>query len=56
MLNEGLQVLGTDEHFENSGMYFGVFQESAVKHVDLPSTLRRIEYNAFEKCKNLKNI
>lgn len=56
VLNEGLQALGTDEYFEGSGMYFGVFQESAVKHVDLPQTLKRIEYNTFKKCKSLKSI
>ena len=27
-----------------------------MEHVELPSTLRRIEYNAFRECKNLKNI
>lgn len=37
-------------------MYYGVFQESALVNVRLPSTLRRIEYYAFQNCKNLKKI
>ena len=53
---EGLEVLGTDEYLEDGKMYCGVFEESAVERVELPSTLKRIEYSAFEKCKNLKSI
>ena len=56
VLNTGLETLGTDEYFEENGMYFGVFQRSAVKNVYLSSTLRKIEYNAFMGCKFLKNI
>lgn len=37
-------------------MYFGVFQESAVKNVDFPQTLKRIECNAFYCCQNLKGV
>ena len=54
--NAGLEVLGTDEYVENGELYYGVFEESSIEHVELPSTLRRIEYSAFESCKNLKNI
>ena len=54
-LNEGLMVLGTDEHFDNE-MYNGVFEQSALKHVDLPQTLKKIAYNAFRNCTDLKNI
>lgn len=36
VLNEGLEVLGTDEYFEKYDMYLGVFEGSAVKRVDLP--------------------
>ena len=54
--NEGLEVLGTDEYSDDGKTYFGVFEESAVERVELPSTLRRIEYRVFENCKNLKNI
>ena len=56
MLNEGLEVLGTDEYFESSEMYFGVFEESAVERVSLPSSLKRIEYGAFRSCANLAKI
>ena len=51
VLNKGLEALGTDEYFEGNGMYFGVFEESVVERVDLPSTLKRIEYNAFMGCR-----
>ena len=27
-----------------------------MEHVELPSTLKRIEYSAFENCKSLKSI
>ena len=43
-------MLGTDEG------WFGVFENSALENIFLPSTLKRIEYNAFKDCKNLKNI
>ena len=59
VLNEGLEVLGyADYPPKNTGyqFYFGVFEGSAVEHVELPSTLRQIEYNVFENCQNLKNI
>ena len=54
-LNEGLEVLGTDE-YSNGDTYYGVFQESPVEHVRLPSTLTRIGYNAFKGCKSLKEV
>lgn len=53
---EGLEVLGTDEHMDDGQTWSGVFEESAVESVELPSTLKRIEYNAFMKCENLKSI
>ena len=53
---EGLEVLGTDEYSNNGKMWCGVFEESSVEHVKLPSTLKRIEYSAFENCKNLTKI
>lgn len=55
MLNEGLEVLGTDE-YPKSGLWSGVFEGSALEHVDLPSTLRRIEYSAFDGCEMLRRI
>ena len=54
-LSEGLETLGTDEYFID-GECCGVFENTAVENVKLPSTLRRIECNAFRKCKNLKHI
>ena len=56
MLNEGLEVLGTDEYKENGSSYRGVFQWSAIESVTLPSTLKRVECNAFCECVNLKNV
>ena len=44
---EGLEVLGTDEYSDDGGMWCGVFEESSVEHVELPTTLKRIEYSAF---------
>ena len=57
--NEGLEVLGTNEYPPKNKTfksYYGVFKESSVEHVELPRTLRRIEYSTFEDCKNLKSI
>ena len=36
--------------------YFGVFEKSALERVDLPHTLRKIEYNTFKGCTRLKSI
>ena len=55
-LNEGLEVLGTDEYSASNKAYFGVFEGSAVTEVKLPSTLQRIEYSAFSDCKNLTEL
>lgn len=33
-----------------------MFEESALEHVELPSTLRRIECCAFQDCENLKSV
>ena len=35
---------------------FGVFDGSTVKNVVFPSTLKRIEYSAFNRCEDLKGI
>ena len=37
-------------------MIVGVFQESALEDVKLPTTLKRIEHSAFIGCKSLKKI
>ena len=53
---DGLEALGTDEYTSDGKWLYGVFDESAVERVELPSTLKRIEYYAFKKCKDLKSI
>ena len=53
---EGLEALGTRTYQDSSRIYHGVFSESALEHVELPSTLRRIEYNAFNGCRNLREV
>ena len=49
-------MLGTDEYDSNGDMIRGVFEGSALENVKLPKTLRRIEYNAFKDCGNLKDV
>ena len=56
MLNEGLEILGTDEYGDDGKPLLGVFYNSAVENVVLPSTLKRIEYSAFKGCTNLKSV
>lgn len=51
-LNEGLEVLGT----ENYRCYHGVFQESGVQEIVLPSTLREIGGNTFRDCESLRTV
>ena len=55
-LNEDLEILGTDEHMADGGMWCGIFEDSGLGRIRLPSTLKRIEYKAFKNCKNLKNV
>ena len=55
-LNEGLEVLGTNEYFNDDGMPYGVFERSSVDRVELPSTLRRIEQGAFRECRSLRDV
>lgn len=56
VINEGLEVLGTDEYTKDSGRWYGVFEESSLNCIELPQTLKRIEYSTFEGCSNLKSI
>lgn len=49
-------MLGTDGYPRDGELWAGVFERSAVEYVELTSTLKRIEYNAFNGCKSLKNI
>lgn len=37
-------------------MHCGVFYESALERVRLPSTLKRIESDAFANCRNLRSV
>ena len=55
VLNEGLEALGTDE-CQNDEPCPGTFQNSGLKRVKLPSTLRRIQHKAFMGCKSLRNV
>ena len=54
--NNGLEVIGTDEYLNDGGLCYGVFEESSVENIELPSTLKRIEYSVFEGCKSLRSI
>ena len=54
-LNEGLEVLGTDDHLDG-GRYCGVFEGSALESVEFPASLRTISQGAFAECKNLKTV
>ena len=53
---EGLEVLGRDEYPRNEKFYNGIFGENALEEVWLPSTLKRIEYATFNRCKRLKKV
>ena len=48
--NEGLEVLGTEEYADDGGMWCGVFEDSSLENIELPSTLKRIEYRTFRGC------
>lgn len=52
-LNEGLKVLGTDQYPKENGLWNGVFEQSGLRDIELPSTLKIIEYSAFKNCKAL---
>ena len=56
ILNEGLEALGTSERPDDKQWYYGVFQDTAVEEINLPSTLKRIKYSAFQNCKHLKSV
>lgn len=50
VLNDGLEQLGTDECDGDGYACRGVFQNSAVESVVLPTTLRRIARATFKGC------
>ena len=56
MLNEGLETLGTEECGPDGRICSGVFEESGLERVRLPSTLKKIEGNTFLDCERLKKI
>ena len=49
MLNEGLKVLADKDGF-------GVFQNTGIEEVTLPSTLRKIGKLTFNRCSSLKTV
>ena len=55
-LNEGLEKLGEKEIINGHNWEGGVFYESAIESIALPSTLKRIEKETFSWCQNLKHI
>ena len=54
--SNGLKTIGTNEYYANGSSLYGVFEGSTVEHVELPRTLKRIEYNAFKSCKDIESI
>lgn len=54
--SEGLEALGTDDYLDNGVLRPGVFENSSLNNVRLPSTLKRIEYSAFQGCSYLSDI
>ena len=55
-LNDGLERLGVKEIVDGSGYEGGVFRETAIESIRLPSTLRRVEAMTFAGCQNLKSV
>lgn len=49
-------MLGTDDRGADGKILYGVFAKSVLEHVELPSTLKRIENGAFHCCENLTDI
>ena len=56
ILNEGIETLGTDERSLDQLTFCGVFQESRLKKVKFPSTLRVIKNETFMGCNCLKSV
>ena len=54
--SEGLEVLGTGEYENDGTLLYGVFEESALEDVRLPSTLKKIKFRAFNVCTDLRSI
>ena len=47
--------MGINEYHDDT-QWPGVFEDSAVERVALPSTLKKIEYSAFSGCRNLRDV
>ena len=67
MLNEKLESLGKEEEcecvegYEEFGLTQpccprGVFENSALTHVQLPSNLRKLEKGTFQNCAKLRSV
>ena len=56
ILNEGLEVLGSDQESQCDKENQGVFEKSAVEEVSLSSTIEAVTRNTFKDCKNLRKI
>ena len=53
-LNEGLEKLGAKVIVDGMDCEGGVFRETAIENIRLPSTLKRLEANTFSGCKSLE--
>lgn len=40
-------MLGTNEHTNDDDWEYGVFEECALEDIELPRTLKKIDYRAF---------
>ena len=56
VMNEGLERVGPNGYDGEEHVAFGVFAQSAVEDVRLPSTLKQIGCKAFENCRELRNV
>lgn len=55
MLNEGLETL--KEHYDlTHNCYHGIFQDSRVEEVTLPSTMKEIGQMTLADCSSLRTI
>ena len=56
VLNEGLTDISSDVVEETYDMDFGVFEESGLENVTLPSTLKVLGKYAFKCCACLREV
>lgn len=55
-INEGLESIGKNQYDEYNNKYYGAFENAGVEEVELPSTLKRLEYSAFQNCQRLSTV